>query len=135
MAIDRHNFPNTPEPRGYSHAVISDSSSRPRTLHLAGMGALSQDGAVPEGSSLSDQTRLALGRVLSAIEAVGAHPSDMIRRTTYVVDLTEEKVAEIQAVWMELLGPSVRPAATSLGVTSLAKRGMLVEIECTVAMP
>lgn len=131
MLIERRNVPGRVVPRGYSHVVVTNSL---KTVHLAGMAALSEEGVIPEGSSLHEQTRLTVTRILDTLELLGADPVDMVRRTTYIVDLTEDKLEVVQQVYAELFGPDVLPAATALGVASLARPNMLIEIECTVAV-
>lgn len=129
--IEQHFLEGAATPRGYSHGIIGESG---RLLHLAGMAAINNDGSSAVGLSLEEQTELTIDRILKMITQLDADPANMVRRTTYVVDLTAEKTDVIQTIYARRFGPKVLPAATMLGVTGLARPSMDIEIECTLLM-
>jgi len=74
-----------PRPKGFSHAIIAQGG---RTVYLAGQTAQQTDGAIV-GGTLAEQFDIAAGNVVKALEAVGAHPQDLVSMQIFVTDIDE----------------------------------------------
>ncbi len=109
---------------GYTQVVTSP----PGTLvFCSGQVALDRDGtAIPEG--LAEQAKVAAANVKLALEAAGATPEDITAVRLYIVDLDPDKLNAVGSALPALFGGNA-PAATAIGVTSLADPEYKVEIE------
>jgi len=83
-------------------------------------------GTIGDGDDITEQTRNALRRIESALCALGAAMSDVIRTRIFVTDISRWR--DVGAVHAEFFG-DVRPAATMVEVSALIEPGLLVEIE------
>ncbi|NNC73463.1 MAG: RidA family protein [Sphingomonadaceae bacterium] len=114
---------------GYTQVVTSPPGT---LIFCSGQVALDRDGTpVPE--DLAEQSRIAAGNVKLALEAAGATPGDITAMRLYIVDLDPEKMAAVGSALPALFGGSA-PAATAIGVTSLADPDYKVEIEVTAVV-
>jgi enamine deaminase RidA (YjgF/YER057c/UK114 family) len=104
---------------GYSRAVRAGN-----WIAVTGTIGLKPDGTCPPGAS--EQMRLALEIVFSALETLGSRKSDIIRTRIYVTDIRLWE--EIGRVHAEMLG-DIRPATTIVEVRALADPAALVEVE------
>ena len=111
---------------GFSHVAVAEGR---RLVFLAGQVALDRDFARIGGDDLLEQTKAAMRNVKTAMDAVGVGWDDIVRRTIYTTQPTEHETitAGIDAV----TGGAAHPPQTILGVTGLAVRGLVIEIECT----
>ncbi len=126
MTFDRINPPGLAAPRGFSHAV---STTRQRTVYLAGQTALDADARVV-GDDVVSQFEQALSNLLAALAAAGGSGSDLVTVTIYVVDM-DDYIAhsrEIGAVWRRLVGTDY-PAMAGIGVARLWDVEALVEVQ------
>ncbi|MEU0532898.1 RidA family protein [Amycolatopsis tolypomycina] len=132
MTIERQNPPGLHTPPGYHHVT---TTSRSRTVYLAGQCPLTPDGALAAGDVLA-QTDQVVTNTAAALEFAAATPSDVVRTVIYVV--TDDR-ATLSAVWDRLtaseLGPAFTSASTLLGVAQLGFPGQLVELDVTAALP
>ena len=126
MSIERVNPPSLAAPSGFAHAVIATGG---RLVFLAGQTALDAAGAVV-GETVVAQFELALGNLLTALEAAGGMPTDLASLTVYTVDLAEYRAngREIGAVWRRLCGRNY-PAMAAVGVSRLWDPAALVEVQ------
>jgi len=74
-----------PPARGFSQAVIAQPG---RTVYLAGQTAQQADGSIV-GGTMAEQFDVAAGNVVKALEAVGAHPQDLVSMQIFVTDVAE----------------------------------------------
>lgn len=130
--IRRWNVEGFLQPRGYSHVAESQGDE---FVHLAGFAAVDGEGNLVGDGDLRKQTEATLDRVFAALKAAGLGPEHVVRRTTFVVELTPEKMRIVQDVYAKRFAPFSKPAASSVGVTGLAREGMLIEVECTAVRP
>jgi enamine deaminase RidA (YjgF/YER057c/UK114 family) len=126
MTFERINPPALATPRGFSHAV---SSSRDRTVYLAGQTALDPHGTIV-GDDVVAQFEHALSNLLAALAAAGGSGSDLATVTIYVVDMDDyiARSREIGAVWRRLVGTDY-PAMVGIGVSRLWDVEALVEVQ------
>ncbi len=83
-------------------------------------------GTTAPGADIAEQTRNALHRIESAVQALGGELSDVIRTRIFVTDISQWRA--VGAVHAEFFG-GIRPAATMVEVSALIDPGLLVEIE------
>ncbi|MEU7632171.1 RidA family protein [Nocardia sp. NPDC049220] len=129
MTIERINPPTLAKPSGFAHAT------RYRDIvHLAGQTALTAEGMIVEGGLLA-QFRQALSNVLTALQAAGGKPENLLSVTIYLLDIPEYQAngKEIGRIWRELAGTEY-PAMAGIGVTSLWQPDALVEIQAVAAL-
>ena len=128
--ITRLNPPALHATPGYHHVTVVEAG---RTAYLAGQCPLDPHGELA-GADLPAQTRQVVANSLTALEAVGAAPEDVVRSVIYVVSDSQPTLA---AVWRQLadspLAPAFTAAATLLGVAQLGYPGQLIEIDLTAA--
>jgi len=126
MTFERINPAALATPRGFSHAV---STSRQRTVYLAGQTALDADGRIV-GSEVVSQFERALSNLLAALSEAGGSGSDLASVTIYVVDMDDylAHAREIGAVWRRLVGTDY-PAMAGIGVSRLWDVEALVEVQ------
>jgi enamine deaminase RidA (YjgF/YER057c/UK114 family) len=125
MNIERINPESLAPPRGFSHAVVGEG----RTVFLAGQTAMDKDGAIV-GDTVAAQFEVALGNLLTALEAAGGRPQDLASLTIYVVDMDDYKAhaREIGAIWRRLVGDEY-PAMAGIGVARLWDAEAKVEVQ------
>jgi enamine deaminase RidA (YjgF/YER057c/UK114 family) len=126
------NSAQLPDTRGYAHVSESTGDGH---VHLSGLASRQRRGATVQDEDLELQTRDVLRKVFLVLAEAGLTPSDVVRRTTYVVGLTPEKASTVLDVYSEIFAPHSTPAASMVGVTALAHPDMLIEIECTAVRP
>lgn len=126
MTFDRINPPELATPRGFSHAV---STTRQRTVYLAGQTALAKDATIV-GDDVVSQFEQALSNLLAALAAAGGSGTDLATVTIYVVDMDDyiARSREIGAVWRRLVGTDY-PAMAGIGVSRLWDVEALVEVQ------
>ena len=126
MTFDRINPPALAAPRGFSHAV---STTRGRTVYLAGQTALDADGRIV-GDDVVSQFEQALSNLVAALAAAGGSGSDLATVTIFIVDMDDylARSREIGAVWRRLVGTDY-PAMAGIGVSRLWDVEALVEVQ------
>lgn len=112
---------------GYSRAVRIG-----RVVEVAGTAAVDERGEVVGPGSPYTQARYALEKIGRALTEAGAGFEDVIRTRIYVTDITRWE--EVGRAHGEVFG-GVRPASTLVGVASLVRPDLLVEIEATAVLP
>jgi len=98
-------------------------------VFLAGQTAIDATGQVA-ASGIVAQFELALGRLLTALQASGGTPDQLASLTVYVTDLDDYRshAREIGAVWRQLAGRDY-PAMAAVGVSRLWDEAALVEVQ------
>ena len=100
------------------------------TIYVAGQTASEGAGVVGPGD-VKVQTRTALQRIQTILEAAGASMRDVVKTTVYVTDMRyREPYGEVrQEFW-----PTDPPASTLLQIVALATPGALIEIEAIAVL-
>jgi enamine deaminase RidA (YjgF/YER057c/UK114 family) len=104
---------------GYSRAVRAGN-----LIAVTGTIGLQPDGSCPPDAA--EQTRLALGIICAAIDALGGKQTDVFRTRIYLTDIGRWE--EVGRVHSEFFG-KVRPATTMVEISALADPAACVEIE------
>jgi enamine deaminase RidA (YjgF/YER057c/UK114 family) len=131
MTVERINPPQLARPSGFSHAV---STTADRLVFLAGQTALDADGRIT-GDGVVAQFERALGNLLTALDAAGGRPADLVSVTVYIVDMDDYRAhgRELGAVWRRLAGTEY-PAMAGIGVSRLWDAEALVEVQGVAAL-
>ncbi len=118
-----------PVRHGYSHVVIADSASR--IAYVAGQGGERRTGEL--SPSFANQVEQAYNNLRVALQDIGAHPYQVAKLTTYVVDYNPSLLTVMTRHIREHFGDAL-PAQTLVPVPRLALDGMLFEVDATVIL-
>jgi len=118
-------------PTGYSHVAVSSAG---RTVHVSGQIAFDGTGRIVGKGDLRAQAVQVYENLKAALAAADAGLGDVVKMTTFVVDLTPEKAQIMREVRGQYLPEDHRPASTMVGVTSLVNPDLLVEIEVVAVL-
>ena len=110
----------------YSHGIEAPAGAR--WLHVSGQVGVTPESKFADGAEA--QIEQAWRNVLSALEAAGMGPRDLVKVTTFLVNRADLPTA--RAVRDRML-QGTEPASTLLFVAGLASPDWLVEIEATAA--
>jgi 2-iminobutanoate/2-iminopropanoate deaminase len=112
-----------PVPRGsYFHVAVSDPG---RVVTIAGQTS-------SDAGDVKAQTREVLRKIRVAIESVGGTIDDIVTVTVYITDA--RFYGDVNETRRAVFGPSF-PPSTLVHVSSLARPGLLVEINATAVVP
>jgi enamine deaminase RidA (YjgF/YER057c/UK114 family) len=119
-----------PTANGYSHIAIAPPEAR--TIYIAGQGGEDDNGNL--AADFSAQLKQAFANLCIALDAIGAHPEQVVKLTTLIVEHDELKLqqlgTEVKAIWK-----TQTPTQTLIPVPRLALDGMLFEVDAVVAIP
>jgi 2-iminobutanoate/2-iminopropanoate deaminase len=82
--------------------------------------------------TIEEQAEMTFQRIVRSLKVAGSSPEHVIRRTTYLVDPQKniKVVGEIEKKYLK------HPKASStVGVTALARPGMLIEVDVVAIKP
>jgi len=116
---------------GFSQIVTAQGG---KTVYLSGQTAWDANKRIVGGMDLGEQTRQALRNVRIAVEAAGGTMADVVSLRIYVVNCKPEDTAAVGEAIREFFPSGSPPASTWLGVTSLAVRDFLIEIEAVAVV-
>jgi enamine deaminase RidA (YjgF/YER057c/UK114 family) len=116
---------------GFSQAV---AASGRKTLYVSGQTAWDASKQLVGGKDLAAQARQAFRNLRSVVEASGGTLEDVVSLRLYIVDYRPEKAAALGNALKEAFAGPAKPAATWIGVASLADPGFLIEIEATAVL-
>ena len=124
-----------PPDRATSPAYTEAVTARPGTvIWIAGQVAQNAKGEVVGKGDLKAQADQAWANMRAALAAAGASFKDVVKITTYVVNYKPSMRDELRAARLRAMGAVEAPAATLVGVQSLASDDWLVEIEATAVI-
>jgi enamine deaminase RidA (YjgF/YER057c/UK114 family) len=129
VTVELRTSPDLLQQQLYHPIAIASGS---RQVYLAG-----QVGVRPDGGAVADdlpgQVLAALGNVVAAVRAAGGTAADIVRLTVFVVGWTEATIEPFETALARAqssLGlPTPLPPLTVIGVQSLYRPELLVEIE------
>ena len=80
------------------------------------------------------QAKAVYQNVRMALASAGAEPRDIVRMRTYIVDYTPAYLEPLGIETAAFFGDHPPPAATLIGVASLAMPEFMIEIEVTAVV-
>ncbi len=113
---------------GYNQAEVIDGASR--QLICAGQTAVDENGAPQHPGDMRAQISLALDNLEAVLNEAEMDLSNVVKLGIYATDV-DEALKNFDLMGMRFGPHQVAPPMTLLGVTSLAIRGLLFEIEAT----
>ena len=129
--IQHINPPGLDNSPAYTQAV----AAKPGTIiWLSGQVAVNSKGEVVGKGDLKAQVNQAWENVRLALAGSGATFQDVVKVTTYVVNYKPSMRDDLRAARLRFMGDAKPPAATLVGVQSLASDDWLVEIEVTAVI-
>jgi enamine deaminase RidA (YjgF/YER057c/UK114 family) len=124
-----------PEGLGNSPAYTQAVAAKPGTIiWISGQTAQNAKGEVVGKGDLKAQLNQAWENVRLALTGSGATFQDVVKITTYVVNYKPSMRDDLRAARLKFMGDAKPPAATLVGVQSLASEDWLVEIEVTAVI-
>ena len=112
----------------YSQVVVSGG-----TTYISGQVSVNEKGEVVGKGDLRAQTMQALENLRLCLTAAGLEFKDVVKMTTYVVNLKPADIPIIREVRMKYLNAEGPPASTLVGVQSLVGPDWMIEIEAIAA--
>jgi enamine deaminase RidA (YjgF/YER057c/UK114 family) len=129
--IQRINPPGLSISPAYTHAV----AAKPGTvIWISGQVAQNAKGEVVGKGDLKTQLNQTWENVKLALAGSGATFRDVVKVTTYVVNYKPSMREDLRAARLRFMGRGEPPAATLVGVQSLASEEWLVEIDVTAVI-
>jgi enamine deaminase RidA (YjgF/YER057c/UK114 family) len=124
-----------PQGLGNSPAYTQVVTAKPGTIvWISGQTAQNAKGEVVGKGDLKAQLNQAWENVRLALTGSGATFQDVVKITTYVVNYKPSMRDDLRAARLKFMGDAKPPAATLIGVQSLASEDWLVEIEVTAVI-
>jgi enamine deaminase RidA (YjgF/YER057c/UK114 family) len=111
---------------GFSQIVTARGG---KTVYISGQTAWDANKQIVGGMNLGEQARQALRNVQVAVEAAGGTMADVVSLRIYVVNCQPEDTAPVGEALREFFPAEAPPASTWLGVTALAVKEFMIEIE------
>lgn len=84
--------------------------------------------------SLAEQTAIVCRNLRTCLDSVGAAPADIVSLRSYIVDWSPEMAAAVFPPLIAFLGDAM-PSMTGIGVSSLFRPDLKIEIEMVVRAP
>ena len=133
QALEKQHFHHNEWTKGRFAEVVTVTGPG-KWLFLAGVGAEAEkDGSILHLGDFAAQCRYAYEKIGKLLAAHGAQMSDVVRLTTYVVDIRDRDAMNKCRAAAFAGGPL--PVHTFLAIDQLARPGMLVEMDVTAVVP
>ncbi|MEQ8701668.1 MAG: RidA family protein [Bauldia litoralis] len=119
-------------PRGYSHAIkVSNPGS---LLFLAGQGPVDENLGLVGGDDIEAQTRKTFQNIERLLTVAGASFGDIVKMIVFCSDIDNQQwpIRNVRAEFIDVDNP---PVSTMIEVSKFAIPGMMIEIDCVVAVP
>jgi enamine deaminase RidA (YjgF/YER057c/UK114 family) len=129
-SVEFKNPPALSKPNGYSHVVLVTGGKR---VIVSGQTGLDQKGAIQAG--FAAQVKRAFANLKTALAAVGAKPSDLVKLNYFVVGLDNDKLVALRTERDLFIDSQHPPASTLVGVQSLFREGIQIEIDAEAVLP
>ena len=120
------------KPPGYTYVV--EASGPGRTIYIAGQLGLDLDNKLVGGpGDFRAQATRAIENLKSALAAVGAGLTDVVKINNYLTDMAHIGIfREVRDSFFNMASP---PASTTVAISQLARPGALFEIEAIAVLP
>ncbi len=131
MKIEFDNPKALARPNGFSHVARISGGV---TLVVSGQVAYDEGGNVVGVGDLAQQVERVYRNIQIALEANGASMANLVKTTLFVKDLSPDKAVVIRRVRSAFLSEGAPPASTMVGVASLARPELLLEVEAIAVL-
>lgn len=111
---------------GFSHVTKVTGGSQ---VYISGQVSVDEFGRTVGEGDLPAQTRQVMENLQSALAAVDASFTDVVKISVYIVDYEPSIRGDVMAIRNEYIDPNNAPASTLIGVSALAAPDYLIEIE------
>ncbi|MGX5649867.1 RidA family protein [Hydrogenophaga borbori] len=118
-------------PNGFSHTARTTGRT---TVFVSGQVSYDASGRVVGEGDLAAQTRQVYRNLQAALQAEGASMHDVVKTVLFVRDLDPDKARAIREARSPFLNPEGLPASTMVGVASLARPELLLEVEAIAVL-
>jgi enamine deaminase RidA (YjgF/YER057c/UK114 family) len=118
-----------PTPNGYSTVVVTPPNAR--VAYISGQGGADHTGAY--SPDFAAQVQQAYANLQTALDSIGAKPSQVAKLTVYVVHHDMSKLGVLTDNVKKMFGDTL-PAQTLVPVPKLAIDPMLFEVEAVVVL-
>jgi len=130
MQISFVNPETVHRPTGYTHVVSVEGPGK--ILYISGQIARNQEGDIVGVGDLEAQTRQVYENLSSVLKTQGATLADVVKQNVYVINL--DQIEKFRKVRGEYMSKERLPATTLVGVTGLAMKELLIEIEAVAVL-
>ncbi|GHO88301.1 RidA family protein [Dictyobacter formicarum] len=119
-----------PGTAGYSHVVEVTGG---RTIFISGQVAINPSGEIVGRNDFRAQTQQVFENIKTALVAVGADFTHVIKLNMYVVDISQVPILrEVRDRYVNTQNP---PASTLVEIRRLVREELLIEIEAVAHLP
>jgi len=129
MTLELINPEGLYQPPTYSHVAIARGS---RIVFISGQVGFDAEGLLVGDDHVS-QAEQAFRNVATAVEAAGGNVRDIAKLTVFVAGHRPELVEPLRASREAFFGDT-KPASTFIGVESLIRPELLVEVEAVAVL-
>lgn len=119
-----------PHPMGFTNTVTYGAQGV-TTIIVSGQVGYA-DGRI--GETFEEQAEMAHQNLIDELAAAGATAEDVVKITTFVVDLDSERSKAVSRAKAKLFAHTDQPASTMVGVSALVMKPLLVEVEATAVI-
>lgn len=116
----------------YSHVAVVN---RGRMILVSGQVAQDAAGNPVGAGAMEAQTRQVFENLKSALAGAGASFDDVVKLTTYIVDISKNIEPYRKVREQYLKGRTSPPTSTTVGVSALVREGYLLEVEAIAVVP
>ena len=116
---------------GFSQIVKTKGGT---TVYFSGQVGWDEGEALIGGIDLTAQTRGTFGNLQKAVQAAGGQMRDIVSLRIYVVNYKREEAKIISESLRDFFPPDALPVTTWIGVQSLARPDLLIEIEAVAIL-
>jgi enamine deaminase RidA (YjgF/YER057c/UK114 family) len=100
-----------------------------KTIYISGQVAYDEEGTLVGKGDLREQAEQVCTNLTNALDAVDATPADVVKLTIFVKDYRPQHLEILNDTVYKLFPKKYCPASTLIGVQSLAREDLLIEVE------
>jgi len=130
MQVSFVNPDTVHRPTGYTHVVSVEGPGK--ILYVSGQIARNQKGEIVGVGDLEAQTRQTFENLSSVLKSMGATLADVVKLNVYTTRL--DQINQFRKIRDEYMPTDRLPATTLVGVTGLAMKDLLIEIEAIAVL-
>jgi enamine deaminase RidA (YjgF/YER057c/UK114 family) len=127
------NPPELPRPPIFSQAVVTPAQGK--LVFISGQVAFDRDAKIVGEGDMGRQMEQSFANLKRAIDAAGAKPEHVTRLMVFIVDYRPEHLKLLFPVIRAHFPADKLPANTLLGVSRLARDGLLFEVQADAVVP